>query len=224
MLRLYHWPLDPSGRLVRLMLAEKGVDTELVASPAWAPHPELGQLAPGAIAPALADRPPPAGFAAIGTRAICEHLDEAYPEPPLLPVERLERAEARRLWAWIEAGMEEVTDHLLSERVTHWERRSREPDSVRLRRGLHALRGRLTFLEALAEKRSYLAGRTLSLADLAAAAHLSAYDYFGDVPWESIPDLKAWYVRLKSRPSFRGLLADRLDAVRPVAHYAELDF
>jgi glutathione S-transferase len=224
MLRLYHWPLDPSGRLVRLMLAEKGVEAELVASPAWAPHPELSQLAPGAIAPALADRPPPASFSAIGTRAICEFLEEAFPEPPLLPSDRAERAEARRLWAWIEAGMEEVTDNLLSERVTHWERRSREPDSARLRRGLHALRGRLTFLEALAETRSYLAGRTLSLADFAAAAHLSAYDYFGDVPWEAIPDMKAWYVRIKSRPSFRGLLSDRLEAVRPVAHYAELDF
>ncbi|OYW84229.1 MAG: glutathione S-transferase, partial [Hyphomonas sp. 32-62-5] len=97
-------------------------------------------------------------------------------------------------------------------------------DSDRLRRGAHALRGRLTYLNALTETRGNLAGRHLSLADLAAAAHLSAYDYFGDVQWDAVPDLKAWYMRIKSRPSFRPLLADRLEAARPVSYYAELDF
>ncbi len=221
MLRLFHWPFDPASRLVRLACAEKGLDPELVVSPTWAPHPDMAALAPGAAAPALAHM---SGFSACGSRAICEYLEESLPEPALLPGSPEARAEARRLWAWAEEGFAEVTDTLLTERVWQWERRGREPDTARLRRGLHALRGRLTFLNMLAEARSYLAGRTLSLADLAAAAHLSAYDYFGDIAWDSVPDLKAWYMRLKSRPSFRPLLADRLDAVRPAAHYAVLDF
>lgn len=90
--------------------------------------------------------------------------------------------------------------------------------------GAHALRGRLTFLNGLLELNGYLACRELTLADLAAAAHLSAYDYFGDVEWNAVPELKDWYARIKSRPSFRPLLADRLQAVRPVAHYTDLDF
>jgi glutathione S-transferase len=105
-----------------------------------------------------------------------------------------------------------------------WVRRDRQPDSEKLRRGMHTLRGRLTFLNALVETHGYIAGRDLSLADLAAAAHLSACDYFGDVEWAAVPDLRTWYARLKSRPSFRPLLADRLDAVRPSPHYANLDF
>lgn len=224
MFRLYHWPLDPAGRLVRLVLAEKGEAFETIASPAWIPRPEVAAIAPGAVTPALVAVSAPVPFAASGTRAICEHLEETRPVPAMLPDDARERAEARRLWAWVEAAMEEVTDTLLTERVMQWVRRDREPDSAKLRRGTHALRGRLTFLNALAEERGYLAGRHLSLADLAAAAHLSAYDYFGDVQWDAVPDLKAWYMRVKSRPSFRPLLADRLEAARPAPHYAELDF
>lgn len=224
MLRLYHWPLDPAGRMVRLVLAEKGEPFEAVPSAPWSPELEIASIAPGAVAPAVVSTGSGPRFAASGTRAICEHLEEVRPVPALLPDDLSERAEARRLWSWVEAGMEEVTDTLLSERVLQWSRRDRQPNSELLRRGAHTLRGRLTYLNALAETRGYLAGRQLSLADLAAAAHLSAYDYFGDVQWDAVPDLKAWYMRLKSRPSFRPLLADRIEAARPVSYYAELDF
>lgn len=224
MKRLYHWPLDPAGRLVRLVLAEKGETFELLESPSWSPHRDLRSLVPGASAPALVDNGSIGAFIACGTHAICEHLEEAHPSPALLPQNVNERAEARRLWAWVESGFEEVTDTLLTERVMQWVRRDRQPNSENLRRGAHALRGRLTFLNALVEMNGYLAGRQISIADLAAAAHLSASDYFGDVEWNAVPDLKLWYAKVKSRPAFRPLLADRIDAVRPASHYADLDF
>ena len=66
--------------------------------------------------------------------------------------------------------------------------------------------------------------RAPALGDLAVAAHLSALDYFGEVPWSEFPAAAEWYVRMKSRPSFRSLLADRVPGQPPVAHYAELDF
>ncbi|WP_373008046.1 glutathione S-transferase family protein [Hyphomonas sp.] len=224
MKRLYHWPLDPAGRLVRLVLAEKGEAFDLFESTPWAPHPDVSALAHGAVAPALVETGPEGKTFACGTRAICEQMEELKPTPALLPEDPNERAEARRLWAWVEAGCEEVTDKLLTERVMQWVRRDRQPDSEKLRRGAHALRGRLTFLNGMVELNGYLAGRTLSLADLSAAAHLSAYDYFGDVEWDAVPDLKTWYARIKSRPSFRPLLSDRIEGTRPVAHYADLDF
>ena len=224
MSRLYHWSLDPAGRLVRLCLGEKGVEFEAVESPPWSPHPDVARLAPGAVAPALVQEGRGGHIVAVGTRAICEHLDESVEGTHLLPLHPGERAEARRLWAWVEAGFEQVTDNLLTERVMQWVRRDRQPDSEKLRRGAHTLRGRLTFLNAMVEVNGNVAGRNLSLADFAAAAHLSAVDYFGDVEWKAVPDLKVWYARIKSRPSFRPLLADRLEAVRPSPHYANLDF
>ena len=64
----------------------------------------------------------------------------------------------------------------------------------------------------------------ISAADLTAAAHLSCLDYLGDVPWDEHPVAKEWYARLKSRPSFRPLLADHWPGTNPPEHYANLDF
>ncbi len=72
--------------------------------------------------------------------------------------------------------------------------------------------------------RDWLAGERLSYADLAAAAHLSAVDYLGDVPWNEDEAAKNWYARVKSRPSFRPILAETLAGVPPSKTYADLDF
>jgi glutathione S-transferase len=82
----------------------------------------------------------------------------------------------------------------------------------------------LSAITKAAEENGNLAGRTPWLGDLAVAAHLSALDYFGEVPWGSYPVAQEWYVRLKSRPSFRSILSDRVPGQPPVSHYAELDF
>ncbi len=224
MMRLYHWPLDPAARTVRLALAEKQLAFEPVETRPWATHPEVEQLAPGAAAPALLASGEDGRIVLLGSHAILEHLEEAHPTGRLLSNTRQDRAEARRLWRWCEDAFALVNDTLLAERVTQWIRREREPDSSALRKGAHALRGRLTFLNALTEQRSYLSGRHLSLADLSAAAHLSSLDYFGDVDWSTVPDLKSWYGRLKSRPSFRPLLSERINGTRPAKHYPDLDF
>jgi len=224
MKRLYHWALDPAARTVRLALAEKGMIAELAISEPWSPNPEVSCLAPGAVSPALIDHGAHGRVVSAGTQAICEYLEDEATTPRLLPVSPQDRAEARRVWRWCEDAFADVNAKLLTERVTQWVSRGREPDSTALRKGAHALRNRMTFLNALCEQRTYLAGRHLTLADLSAAAHLSCYDYFGDVPWDSAPDLRDWYARIKSRPSFRSLLADRVDGARPAKHYADLDF
>ena len=53
----------------------------------------------------------------------------------------------------------------------------------------------------------------MSLADLAAAGHLSTLDFCGDVDWAAVPAAHDWYARMKSRPSFRPILADRVAGV-----------
>lgn len=224
MKRLWHWPIDPLARTVRLALGEKRCAVELKSALPWAQPDALAEIAPGARAPVLIDTEAEEKVTAVGTHAICEYLEEAHPSPRLLPFVANERAEARRLWRWSEDSLAEVNAMLLTERVNQWVRRVREPDSEALRRGVHALKSKMTFLENLAGTRAYMAGRTLTLADLSIAAHISAYDYFGDVPWDMSPDLKAWYSRIKSRPSFRPLLDDKVEGTRPARHYADLDF
>ena len=74
------------------------------------------------------------------------------------------------------------------------------------------------------DARRWLAGDDLSFADFAAAAHISTVDYLGEMPWHEYPAVKAWYQKIKSRPSFRALLSDQVRGIPAVAHYADLDF
>ncbi|WP_084421251.1 glutathione S-transferase family protein [Henriciella litoralis] len=224
MRRLWHWPIDPRARTVRLALGEKRCPFETIEALPWAPPHDFAEIAPGAEAPVLVDTSGEAKVNAVGTHAIIEYIEEAHPSPRLLPFIANERAEARRLWRWSEESFSEVNATLLTERVNQWVRRSKTTDTTTLRTGVHALKSKLSFLNALAETRTYMAGRSLTIADLSIAAHLSAYDYFGDMPWDAAPELKDWYSRIKSRPSFRPILADKVEGTRPAKHYADLDF
>ncbi|MEO0465523.1 MAG: glutathione S-transferase family protein [Pseudomonadota bacterium] len=224
MKKLYHWPLDPVARTVRVTLGEKRLPFESAETRPWSVHPEVERLAPGAAPPALIDQTVEGRIVVLGSHAMVEFLETAYPTSRLIPTGQQDAAEARRLWRWCEDAFQVVNENLLAERITQWVRRDRQPDSGALRKGSHALRGRLTFLNALAEQRSYIAGRHMSVADVSVAAHLSSLDYFGDVDWDTVPDLRAWYARMKSRPSFRPLLEDHIDGTRPAKHYGDLDF
>ncbi len=159
------------------------------------------------------------------THAILEHLEERYPEIPLLAKDPGERAEARRLSQWFERQFDaQVNGYLLREKMEKRLAGGGSPDHGAMRTGREALRRHMRTLEDLLGVRDWLAGKDLSIGDFAAAAHLSVIDYFGDVPWRDFPITKTWYVRLKSRPCFRPLLADRWPGMVPAADYDNLDF
>lgn len=223
---LLHMPLDPACRAVRIVLAEKGLPVRLVEAPPWAPPPELLNLNPAGDIPVLVDEPPTGGeLAASPAPVIVEYLEEAYAEPPLLPGTSSGRAEARRLAAWFTDKFErEVNAFVLRRRVDDRLRGVRRPEADSHRQGREAMRWHLDYLAFLLDSRPWLAGERMTVADIAAAAQLSASDYLGAVPWEEFAPVKEWYARLKCRPSFRPLLADRIDGMPPPSHYADLDF
>jgi glutathione S-transferase len=225
--KLHHFTLDPYGRRLRLALAEYGIEPQLVEERPWQPSQQLLQLNPTGLSPVYVED---AGFAICGPEAITEYLEETKGSgKALLPGNAVAKAEIRRLVSWFDVKFyTEVTEPVLTEKVI---RRfvaspsgSSSPQMARVRQGLTVLKPHLDYIGALAEQRSWLAGDDLSLADLAAAAHLSAIDYLGDVPWAEHPVAQTWYQRIKSRPSFRVLLGDTVPGVAPSAHYADLDF
>jgi glutathione S-transferase len=219
---LYHLPLSPYSRKVRLALAEKGLPFELKIEKVWERRPEFLALNPAAQVPVLVED---TGLAVADSCAICEYLDEAYPDQPLLGRSLAERAECRRIVAWFDGKFaREVDDNLLFEKLMKRLLGRGEPEGGAIRAGFTNLRHHLAYLGWIAEHRKWLAGETLTLADLAAAAHLSALDFLGDVDWSVSPAAKEWYARVKSRPSFRPLLVDRVPGLSPPAHYADLDF
>src|ERR1700744_5483507 len=219
---LYHLPLSPYARKVRLVLAEKRLPFELRLEKVWERRTGYLELNPGGTVPTLVEDN---GLIIPDSVVICEYLDEAYPDSSLMGRTLAERIEIRRLVAWFDGKFaNEVTANLYGEKYLRRLTHRGNPDPSAIRMGYTALRYYLDYLGWLAETRKWLAGPTLSVADFAAAAHLSALDFIGEIDWSLSPPVKEWYARMKSLPSFRGVLADRVPGTTPPAHYADLDF
>ena len=223
---LYHFAFDPGSRAVRLALGEARMEFSETPVRPWEEGCPVASLNPSGMPPVLqiAD----AGGHSLTLcepAAILGWLEERTTEPFLLPADAAERAEVRRLLAWFDRRFtDEVNAVLLHERMEKPLLRLGPPEARALRAGREALKSHLAMMEGLLAQRDALAGRRISQADIVAAAHLSVLDYFGEVSWAAYPGLKTWYMKLKSRPCFRPLLADRFAGVAPSTCYADLDF
>ncbi|SEK75330.1 glutathione S-transferase family protein [Roseovarius nanhaiticus] len=221
MAKLYHVPLSPFCRKVRLSLAEKKIECELIEERYWEENPDFHRRNPARKVPVLRID----GKTLPESTAICEYLEEKYPEPPLMPRGADGRYEVRRMVAWFDDKFHhEVTSKLLYERVNKKITGAGFPDSGNVKSGAKAIKYHLDYMAFLLEQRRWLAGDVMTLADFAAAAHLSALDYISDVDWNRSDVVKDWYAKIKSRPAFRSILADQVSGFPPPRHYSNLDF
>lgn len=227
---LFHHPFCPHSRFVRIVLGEYRLRALLVEERVWERREAFLMLNPAGTTPVLVEE---AGPAVPGADVISEYLDEtrgpAQGERRLLPEDLSSRVEVRRLTSWFNAKFfEEVTSLLVVEKVykRHMSLDSGggSPDTQAIRAARSNIRYHLAYIGWLMRTRTWLAGERLSYADLAAAAHLSCVDYFGDVPWNEDEGAKNWYARVKSRPSLRPILKDTLPGTPPSPTYADLDF
>lgn len=213
MRRLTHILLSPPSRFARLLLGEKRLAYDSV-------QPED----PHAHLPVLVDMD---GTRCEGLWAIVDHLEGAYPDQPMVPEDAATRTKALRLLDWAMGPLlESVTRKIVYEKASQRFTGAaihRAPDMQIVRSGREALKDVLKTVGDAADLHGYLACRDCTVGDLAVAAHLSALDYFGEVPWKEFLSAAEWYLRVKSRPSFRSLLADRVPGQPPVSHYAGLD-
>ena len=222
---LHHFPLDPASRQARLALGEKRLAFRDAVERYWEGPEALLALNPSGLPPVLVETSGEHRIVVCEVRAVLDHLEEVYPEIPLLSDTPVERAEARRLMQWFDRKFDfEVNGCLLHEKMEKRLLGLGAPDMAAIRRGREALRGHAEYLDGLLHERDWLAGSRLSLADFAAAAHLSVLDYMGEAPWDGAPHLKSWYAKIKSRPCFRPLLSDRYPGFTPAEHYDDLDF
>lgn len=231
MRKLYFLPLCPFSRKVRLILGEKKLDATYVHESLWQKRPEFLALNPAGQIPVLVEsiltnpKKAPEKRVICHSSAICLYLDDIHPERTFSGTTPLERAEIKRLEAWAdEKFFLEVSGPVLFEKYFKRLIGLGGPDSGRIRNALSLIDQHMAYFNTLAHNRKWIGGKSLSIADFAFASHLSVLDYFGNIPWEKFLDLKDWYMRLKSRPSFRPLLADKLPGIHPVPHYENLDF
>ncbi len=230
MLTLFHHPFCPQSRFVRLALNEYGVEVDCIEERVWERRRPFLLLNPAATTPVLVEegRPPVPG-AAIIAEYLDETLGDALGDRRFLPREPERRIEVRRLASWFnDKFFAEVSGPLVMERFYKRympaEQGGGPPDTDAIRAARINIRYHLAYIGWLVRERDWLAGNRLSYADLAAAAHLSAADYLGDVPWNEDEAAKTWYARVKSRPSFRPILADTQAGIPPSKTYADLDF
>jgi glutathione S-transferase len=222
---LHHFTLDPFSRQARLALAEKRLAFREVIERYWERPEGLSALNPSGIPPVLVESQGDDSVVVCETRAILEHIEERYPDRPLLAADAQGRAEARRWQQWFDRKFDfEVNSLLLHEKMEKRLLGLGPPELTALRRGRELLRDHFATLESTLEARDWLAGDGFGLGDIAAAAHLSVIDYMGEAPWEDYRSVRTWYAKVKSRPSFRALLADRQPGLQPPAHYDDLDF
>ncbi len=220
---IYHLWLSASSRKVRIFLAEKGLEFDLKVEKIWERRTEFLAMNPAGDVPVLIE---PDGTTLTDSQVICEYLDEVYgAETPLLGNGPLQRAETRRLTTWFDQKFgKEVTDNLVGEKLMKRFLKLGEPHAPSIRAGHANIHYHLDYIGYLTERRRWLAGNDFSLADIAAAAHLSTVDYLGDVPWDEHKEAKDWYARVKSRPSMREILTDLIPGAPPPKHYSNLDF
>ena len=223
MWRLHQFPLCPFSRKVRLVLGEKGVGYELVRESPWERRDEFLHMNPAGQTPVMTDAD--GATVLIDSQAICEFLDETVERPRVVEGTAVQRAEVRRLAAWFDTQFfQEVTGPLLRERMVKRLAHRAAPDAGALRGAMKAAVGHLDYTDYLLDHRNWMAGATFGLADIAAAAQISVVDYLGGIDWLGHEQTARWYRGMKSRPSFRPLLSERMEVIGPAPHYADVDF
>ena len=218
---LYQFPLCPFSRKIRLLLSEKNIPFDLVREDPWAASDHFFNLNPAGRTPVIVHQDK--NVVIPDSRAIAEYFEETVDRNPMINGTATQRAEIRRLVALFDENFyADVTAPLLSERMKKRILRQ-PPDSGALRNAMKMAHGHLDYLDWLIDNRPWVAGSTMSLADLAAAAQISVADYLGGIDWSGHEQSRGWYAVFKSRPSFRPLLTERMDVIKPPAHYALLD-
>ncbi|MDX1737571.1 MAG: glutathione S-transferase family protein, partial [Alphaproteobacteria bacterium] len=168
MITLYHFWLSPGCRKVRLLMGEKKLDFNLHLEKTWRRDPDFLALNPMGEVPVIVDED---GTRVCGSQVICEYLDEMYGDQPLIGVGAVERAETRRLIDWFDRKFnDEVINNLVDEKILKRFLQMGEPNSGAIRAGHKNVRTHLAYIDWLVERRKWLAGDDLTLADLTAAA------------------------------------------------------
>ena len=221
MVLLVHHSIVPQSKKIRLLMAEKKMLFVLKEEEPWNLSSEIANINPSGDLPVLIFD----GTVISGNYAITEYLEESNPQYKLLPEDAKNKAEVRRIMEWFDTKFyNEVYKYIVAEKIIKRFQYKLAPNSKILKAGLNNLRFHMEYIDYLADKNNYLAGNTITMADLTAAAHLSILDYLGDIPWEEYKNAKTWYAKIKSRPSFKEILKDNIKGIAPSSNYTNLDF
>lgn len=222
MRKLYHYPICPLSRQVRVFLKELDAPFTIIKEDYWQRNKRFLLLNPAGTLPVLQEA---STLIIAGIYPITEYLNEKYPNFNLMDEDVEVKGEIRRLLSWFNDKFYlEVTKIIVDEKIVRPSCQLQGPRTAFLRAARNNLSHHLGYISTLLERRSFIASNSLSCADIAAACHISVLDYFGELNWDKWLILRHWYAIVKSRPSFRSLLQDHIPGFTPPACYVDLDF
>ena len=219
---LYHLPFSANSRLVRVALSEKKIDVKLIVEPIWERRDSFLSLNPEGQVPVLLTNQ---NIPLSGAPVIIEWLEDISSERSLIGKDINFRAEARRIMFWFNNKFSsEVESSIVYEKIMKVFMGKGNPDANILRVGRKNLITHMQYIDWLSKNRDWLAGTSFSIADISASANLSILDYLGEIKWKDFSYAKEWYARVKSRPSFKSVLLDKIPGLLPPKNYSDLDF
>lgn len=181
---------DVYSHQVRIVLAEKGVNVDIILAKSSQPTDDLLAVNPYGTVPTLIDRE----LVLYEARIIMEYLDERFPHPPLLPVYPVARAETRKMMHRIEHDWYGLLMHILHQ----------EDKELAREQLLESLIG----LEPVFADKPYFLSDEFSLLDCALAPLLWRLGQLGIVIPEHAKGLEAYMQRLFKRDSFQASLTE----------------
>ena len=221
MYTLYHYYLCPSSRFIRLVLEEYKIAYDIQLENYWKPQKEFLLLNPAGHLPVLINLD---NYALIGANVCMEYFKSLNLKPNLMNDEYKEQAEIRRICHWFEIVFKkEVLDPIIYEKVYSRVVESINPNSNNIRSALQNLNFHIQYFDYLLKHRDWIVGDSLTYSDLIASANFSTMDYLGLLDFGKCQHIKEWYLKLKSRPSFKILLKDQIVGLNPDNNYKYLD-
>jgi glutathione S-transferase len=217
-----HHILCPFSRQLRIILLEKNISFTLKSVNFWEEQNSCGTLMLGCDFPILVNKD---GLKIAGIYPLIEYLEETAPAVNLIGHSIEDKANIRQQITWFNNKFYlEITQVIIKERIVNFYTKGGEPNSKALRAAKTMLHYQMSDLEEITTREKWLAGATMSLSDIAASAQISLLDYLGDISWDKYPATKEWYAIIKSRPSFRSILNERIPGFLPSKDYSNLDF
>jgi glutathione S-transferase len=193
-MKLYHNPLSPNVRRVRLTAAVLGIELEekvLDFSKGEHKNPEYLALNPNGAVPTLVD----GDFVLTESRAIMQYLAAKKPESGLLPRDEVARADVTRWQFWDAAHFSPQMGSLGFEKVFKAMMGLGDPDQTKIQDALANFRRFAAVLDKQLQGKQYLVGNALTIADLTIASSLM-YAKQAEAPVAEFPNVQAWFSRI----------------------------
>ena len=220
MYTLHHYFLCPASRFIRLVLEEKKIKFNLQIEDYWDPQQSFLLMNPAGYFPILKSEN---GLPIVGPSVIMEYLEESYEKNFLF--NKKFNSEIRRLVFWFEnIFKQDIIFPILNEKIYKRFNENKNPDSNVLRKSIENLKFHLNYFNILVGENDWLVGDKISYADIFFAANMSVLDYIDELNFQGFDEIKEVYYKVKSRPSFKKILIDRIVGINPSKNYKNFDY